>query len=46
MSFISIDFIPRYKFADTHPEQTVCTSSHTLHSNPSPSIKFSWSRVC
>jgi len=40
MSCISIDFIPRYKFTDTYPEQTVRTSSRTLHSNPSPSMKY------
>lgn len=40
ISCISIDFVPRYKFADTYLEQTVCTSSCTLHSNPSPSTKY------
>jgi len=40
MSCISVDFVSRYKFADTYSEQTVCTSSRTLHSNPSPSMQY------
>jgi len=40
VSCISIDFVPRYKFTDTYLEQTVRTSSRTLHSNPSPSMKY------
>lgn len=39
-SCISIDFVPRYKFADTYSEQTVHTPSCTLHSKPSPSMKY------
>ena len=42
-SCILTDFVPRYKFADTYSEQTVCMSSRTLHSNPSPSMKYTHS---